>query len=94
MIDMYNPIFFSYNLCLLKIICVLQEFVAEIDRFTLAKRYFDLREYDRAAHFVQHCTSNKAYFLYMYARYLSGEKKRLDDTADSSGELGNSSCWG
>ena len=57
----------------------------EFDRYTLAKTYFDLKEYDRAAHFVENCTSDKAYFLHLYATYEAGEKKKLDDIADSTG---------
>ena len=64
----------------------MQEFLAEYDRYSLAKSYLDLREYDRAAHFVASCTSPEAYFLHMYARYLSGEKKTLDDAPDSIGK--------
>ena len=36
----------------------------------LAKTFFDLREYERAAFFVDDCQSNKAFFLHMYADYL------------------------
>ncbi|TKS83983.1 Cell division cycle protein 23 -like protein [Collichthys lucidus] len=53
----------------------------------LAKSYFDLKEYDRAAYFLKGCCSQKAYFLYMYSRYLSGEKKKDDETVDSLGPL-------
>ena len=53
----------------------------------MAKNYFDLKEYDRAAHFLHACTSPKVYFLYMYSRYLSGQKKKLDDSADAHGWL-------
>lgn len=41
-----------------------------MDAYTLAKAYFDVKEYDRAAHFLHGCNSKKAYFLYMYSRYL------------------------
>lgn len=41
-----------------------------MDAYTLAKAYFDVKEYDRAAHFLHGCSSKKAYFLYMYSRYL------------------------
>ena len=53
----------------------------------MAKSYMDLQEYDRAAHFLQPCTSDRGYFLYMYSRYLSGQKKRLDDSADAHGRI-------
>jgi hypothetical protein len=41
-----------------------------MDALGLAKSYFDLKEYDRAAYFLRGCRSKKAYFLYMYSRYL------------------------
>lgn len=40
-----------------------------MDAYTLAKAYFDVKEYD-LAHFLHGCNSKKAYFLYMYSRYL------------------------
>ncbi|XP_060792015.1 cell division cycle protein 23 homolog [Neoarius graeffei] len=59
----------------------------DLDALCLAKSYFDLKEYDRAAYFLRDCHSQKAYFLYMYSRYLSGEKKKDDETVDSLGPL-------
>lgn len=47
-----------------------QEDAQDLDALTLAKSYFDLKEYDRAAYFLKGCCSQKAYFLYMYSRYL------------------------
>lgn len=47
-----------------------QEDAQDLDALTLAKSYFDLKEYDRAAYFLRGCCSQKAYFLYMYSRYL------------------------
>uniref|UniRef100_W5MTM3 CDC23 (cell division cycle 23, yeast, homolog) n=1 Tax=Lepisosteus oculatus TaxID=7918 RepID=W5MTM3_LEPOC len=64
----------------------LQEDAQDLDTYALAKSYFDLKEYDRAAYFLRGCRSQKAYFLYMYSRYLSGEKKKDDETVDSLGE--------
>ncbi|XP_011875429.1 PREDICTED: cell division cycle protein 23 homolog [Vollenhovia emeryi] len=52
------------------------------DVYTLAKTYFDLKEYDRAAHFTKDCISPKIRFLHLYSRYLSGEKKKIDDMTD------------
>lgn len=53
------------------ILCLfIQEDAQDLDALTLAKSYFDLKEYDRAAYFLKGCCSQKAYFLYMYARYL------------------------
>uniref|UniRef100_A0A8C9EN85 Cell division cycle 23 n=1 Tax=Pavo cristatus TaxID=9049 RepID=A0A8C9EN85_PAVCR len=64
-----------------------EEDARDLDAYTLAKSYFDLKEYDRAAYFLRGCKSQKAYFLYMYSRYLSGEKKKDDETVDSLGPL-------
>ncbi|KAG8128397.1 hypothetical protein E2320_015257 [Naja naja] len=66
---------------------LLDEDACDLDAYTLAKSYFDLKEYDRAAYFLRNCKSPKAYFLYMYSRYLSGEKKKDDETVDSLGPL-------
>ncbi|KOC68110.1 Cell division cycle protein 23 like protein [Habropoda laboriosa] len=51
----------------------------EEDTYILAKTYFDLKEYDRAAYFTEQCKTPKVRFLYLYSRYLSGEKKKIDD---------------
>uniref|UniRef100_A0A2K6GYB6 Cdc23 domain-containing protein n=1 Tax=Propithecus coquereli TaxID=379532 RepID=A0A2K6GYB6_PROCO len=66
---------------------VTEEDAQDMDVYTLAKAYFDVKEYDRAAHFLHGCNSKKAYFLYMYSRYPSGEKKKDDETVDSLGPL-------
>ncbi|CAD6998419.1 cell division cycle protein 23 homolog [Ceratitis capitata] len=58
--------------------------VAEYDNYFLAKSYFDVREYDRAAYFVRNCESSVPRFLHIYATYLAKEKKRLDSTTDRS----------
>lgn len=47
-----------------------QEDAQDLDALTLAKSYFDLKEFDRAAYFLKGCSSQKAYFLCMYSRYL------------------------
>lgn len=60
----------------------LTESSEEDDTYILAKTYFDLKEYDRAAYFTEKCTTSKARFLYLYSRYLSGEKKKIDDMTD------------
>ncbi|XP_074640459.1 uncharacterized protein LOC141898459 isoform X2 [Tubulanus polymorphus] len=63
-----------------------QDLVECDDNYILAKSYFDLKEYERAAFFLQNCTkNNKVFFLQMYSRYLAGEKKRLDETSDTIG---------
>lgn len=51
----------------------------EFDEFILAKSYFDLKEYDRCSHFVKKCIKPKCKFLYFYSKYLSIEKKKLED---------------
>ncbi|XP_075992623.1 cell division cycle protein 23 [Anticarsia gemmatalis] len=52
------------------------------EAYTLAKSYFDCQEYDRAAHFLENCTSPKCVFLHKYSQYMSSEKKRLDNATD------------
>ncbi|XP_020293344.1 cell division cycle protein 23 homolog [Pseudomyrmex gracilis] len=54
----------------------------ESNAYILAKTYFDLKEYDRAAYFTRDCKTAKVKFLHLYSRYLSGEKKKLDDMTD------------
>ena len=54
----------------------------DLDTFTLAKSYFDLKEFDRAAFFARKLTSNLGRFLHLYARFMSAEKKRMDDSPD------------
>lgn len=56
----------------------------ERDEYDLAKTYFDLREYDRAAYFTRKCESPVPAFLHLYATYMSKEKKRLDNMTDSA----------
>lgn len=60
----------------------ISETCQEEDTYTLAKTYFDLKEYDRAAYFTKDCTNPKVRFLHLYSRYLSGEKKKVDDMTD------------
>ncbi|XP_034946511.1 cell division cycle protein 23 homolog isoform X2 [Chelonus insularis] len=49
----------------------------ENDMYILAKSYFDLKEYDRAAYFIKDGLTPRSKFLHLYARYLSGEKKKI-----------------
>ncbi|KAG5888417.1 hypothetical protein JTB14_016321 [Gonioctena quinquepunctata] len=56
----------------------------EMEAFLLAKSYYDLKEYDRCAHFIKDCTYPKARYLYFYSRYLSIEKKKLDNMTDTN----------
>ena len=46
------------------------------DRYLLAKTYFDLREYKRAASTLEHECDAKSTFLRCYAKYLAGERAR------------------
>lgn len=62
---------------------ILQE---ERESYMLAKSYFDCQEYDRAAHFIENCTSPKCVFLLKYSQYMSSEKKRLDNNVDLGSE--------
>ncbi|XP_073827165.1 cell division cycle protein 23 [Musca autumnalis] len=57
---------------------------AEYDSYYLAKSYFDVREYDRAAYMVRNCESAVPKFLHYYATYMGLEKRRLDSTTDQS----------
>lgn len=56
----------------------------ELEEFLIAKSYFDMKEYDRCAYFVRTCNKPKPRFLYFYARYLSIEKKKLDNMTDTN----------
>jgi len=56
---------------------------SDLDTYNLAKSYFDLKEYDRAAYFTKDMTSPLCLFLHLYSRYMSAEKKRLDDLVDT-----------
>ena len=67
----------------------------DIETYLMAKGYFDLKEYDRCAFFTSDCVSSvdndgkqgrktgKVEFIHFYSRYLSGEKKRLDNMTDT-----------
>merc|ERR1719481_969849 len=55
----------------------------DLDTFTMAKAYFDLKEYDRAAFFTRGLSCNPGRFLHLYSRFMSAEKKRLDDLTDT-----------
>ena len=58
-----------------------QDYPQEQATFIVSKSYFDDEEYDRAAHYTNHCKSPLASFLRNYSIYLSGEKKRMDNEA-------------
>lgn len=54
----------------------------ERDEYNLARGYFDLREYDRAAHCVRNAESPVAKFLHLYSLYKAKEKRRIDNLTD------------
>lgn len=56
----------------------------ELEVFLMSKSYFDLKEYDRCAHFLQNCVKPKPRFLYFYSRYLSIEKKKLANMTNNN----------
>ena len=63
----------------------MQEYFRDLDKVSLATSYFDLKEYDRAAHVVRDLKNPLPYFLHMYAEFLAEETRRLDNTSDSVG---------
>ncbi|KAK9737653.1 Anaphase promoting complex subunit 8 / Cdc23 [Popillia japonica] len=56
----------------------------EYDAYCIAKSYFDVKEYDRCAHYTKNCENPKPRFLHLYSRYLSIEKKKLDNMTDAN----------
>ncbi|KAK9479307.1 anaphase promoting complex subunit 8 [Lipomyces japonicus] len=56
-------------------------------RYALAKSCFDCREYDRAATFLENSKNPKCLFLKLYARYISGEKKKEEQSEVILGPL-------
>ena len=55
---------------------------SELDRYYMAKAYFDCREYDRAAFFLADCQSPVPRFLRYYATYMAREKRKLEKLVD------------
>lgn len=64
----------------------------ERDVYDLARTYFDLREYDRAAHIIRNAQSPVPRFLYFYSMYMSKEKKRLDNMTDKANLTESGHC--
>ncbi|XP_073986828.1 cell division cycle protein 23 [Rhodnius prolixus] len=54
----------------------------EYDSYLVAKNYFDLKEYDRCAFYTEKCVSPCAKFLHLYSKYLSLEKKKIDNLTE------------
>lgn len=57
---------------------------ADYDCYHLAKCYYDVKEYDRAAYALRNTVSPVPRFLHLYSTYMSFEKKRLDSLTDQS----------
>jgi len=64
----------------------------DIVQFTVAKTFFDLRQYDRTAHALVSCTSNRCFFLRCYALYLAGEMRKEDEASDPLEPIDQSSA--
>ncbi|KAK7204466.1 anaphase promoting complex subunit 8 [Myxozyma melibiosi] len=62
---------------------------SESRSYLLAKACFDCREYDRAAQKLERVSTSsaKCIFLHLYARYISGEKKRDEQSEAILGPL-------
>uniref|UniRef100_A0A1B6F0D6 Cyclosome subunit 8 n=1 Tax=Cuerna arida TaxID=1464854 RepID=A0A1B6F0D6_9HEMI len=54
----------------------------EYDTYFLAKSYFDVREYDRCTYHTEKSTTPVCRFLHLYSKYLSLEKKKVEDMTD------------
>jgi len=61
---------------------VIDDDAEEVDTYLLAKSYFDLKEYDRCAHYTKKCVAPCTRFLHMYAKYLSLERKKVDNLTE------------
>lgn len=56
----------------------------ESEAFLVSKSYLDLKEYDRCTFFTRNCENPKPRFLHFYSKYLSIEKKKLDNMTDTN----------
>eukprot|EP00055_Hartaetosiga_balthica_P016452 m.104278 g.104278 ORF g.104278 m.104278 type:complete len:697 (-) comp9108_c0_seq5:2051-4141(-) len=54
----------------------------ELVQYMLAKTYFDMNEFQRAAHALKECTSTCSIFLRLYSKYLAGERLREEEEPD------------
>eukprot|EP01083_Nonionella_stella_P070814 189682_1 len=54
------------------------------DETLLAKAYFDMKEFRRAAHCLERCSSPYATFLKCYSLFLAGEKRKEEEIAERS----------
>ena len=55
----------------------------EADLYRLAKSYFDVGEYKRAAYVVQNATSPLCYFLNVYSRYLAALQRQRHENINN-----------
>lgn len=58
------------------------------DMASLAKAYFDVRDYRRAAHCLQQCENNLEVFLRGYATFLAGERLKEEAMQEATNTLG------
>lgn len=58
----------------------------EEDKLLLARTYFDCKEFDRCAHILKKCNGPDAVFLRLYSMFISGEKKREEETEGVLGQ--------
>ncbi|KAK9812215.1 hypothetical protein WJX73_004699, partial [Symbiochloris irregularis] len=58
---------------------------AEEDVYLLAKSYFDVKAFRRCAHALRNTPGPKALFLRSYSLYISGERHREQQQAESAG---------
>ncbi|RIA99063.1 anaphase promoting complex subunit 8 [Glomus cerebriforme] len=61
--------------------------LVEYDKYLLGKSYFDVKEFDRAAYFLESCKSPKCRFLRIYSKYLAGEKRKDEESHDIMGQM-------
>ncbi|ODV93722.1 hypothetical protein PACTADRAFT_77235 [Pachysolen tannophilus NRRL Y-2460] len=54
--------------------------ILDEDKLTLAKNYFNCKEFDRCANVLKTCKSISAIFLKLYSIYLSNEKKSQEES--------------
>ncbi|EMR09109.1 hypothetical protein PNEG_02453 [Pneumocystis murina B123] len=59
----------------------------ESNQYSLAKCYFDCKEYDRCSYFLKTCHSPKSIFLRLYSKFLAGEKRGDEDSESILGPL-------
>jgi len=66
----------------------------EEDRVLLAKTYFDVNEFRRAAHVLRDARGACGRFLRWYSLYLAGERRQAEETAEERGGAGGAGAAG